>query len=75
MDMYHSFPIDYMHGTLLGVGKSLLKKIFSKDFKSQAYSLHHKIDEFDAQLDKIKFPNYVPRNVSSLNVIDKWKAN
>ena len=75
INFFSSFPIDYMHGSLLGVGKNLIHRIFSKQFKSLSYSLHGHLSEIDRKILNIKLPKYVPRNVSSLSLIEKWKAN
>ncbi|XP_066923710.1 uncharacterized protein [Clytia hemisphaerica] len=74
-DLVQSVGIDYMHGLALGVMKLLLKLWFSKDFKSESFSSHDKIDVFDKRLEGIKPPNEISRLPRSYSKFSKdWKA-
>ena len=75
IDHYSSFPIDYMHSSILGVGKLLLSLYFSEKYKSKPFSVNEKLAEISQRCERIEFPAFVPRDCKDLKNFEKWKAN
>ena len=75
VDMFKSFPFDYMHGSLLGVAKNLTSRFFDKEFKNKQYSLFNQISNIENSLKSVSYPKYIPRSLSSIHDYKSWKAN
>lgn len=68
--------IDYMHNTLLGIVKMLMKLWFEKGHKNQLWYIGDRIKEIDKSIAGLKFPNTVsraPRNIEQ--DVCHWKAS
>ncbi|XP_038062405.1 uncharacterized protein LOC119732884 [Patiria miniata] len=67
--------IDYMHGVLLGVTKSLQALWFSTKYSAQGFSISKQIDVVNKCLLQIKPPNYMSRLPRSLSDSKYLKAS
>ena len=75
-DYIHSFGIDYMHGVLLGVTKTLLKLWFTSSHKGSAFSVADNVHTVDTFLHSIKPPHNITRRPRSLSEhLSYWKAS
>jgi hypothetical protein len=78
---YYSFVrgtgIDYMHGVLLGVVKTLTATLwFNSEHSNELYSMWKHIGVVDKQLEEIKPPNNISRIARSLSDHKQyWKAS
>lgn len=73
--IYDGFILDYMHGSLLGIGRNILSFYFNPQHKSKKFSLFSKLSMISSDIKKIKTPFFFPRELEDLNSYDKWKAN
>lgn len=71
----HSTAIDYMHGVLLGVTKTLHSLWFSPKYSTHGFSISTQIDIVNKRLLQIKPPNYMSRLPRSLSESNYWKAS
>jgi hypothetical protein len=68
-------PLDYMHGVLLGVSKTLINYWFNSKYSQEEWYCGSKISDVDKMLISIKPPNEITRVPRSLEHHRKyWKG-
>ncbi|XP_062518292.1 uncharacterized protein LOC134193481 [Corticium candelabrum] len=66
--------IDYMHGILLGVTKTLLHRWIDNEHKGERFYIGNKRELIDQCLCSIKPPDYVKRVPRGLQCLGRWKG-
>ncbi len=75
-DYVKSFGIDYMHGVLLGVVKTLLMLWFSASHKARDFSIAEHVTVVDNLLLNVKPPHFISRRPRSISDhLNYWKAS
>eukprot|EP00111_Clytia_hemisphaerica_P016517 TCONS_00048979-protein len=75
-DLINGLGLDYLHNTLLGVVKMLIKLWFKKQYKSEAWYIGDGVKQIDRDIACLKLPNLisrVPRNIDE--ELKQWKAS
>uniref|UniRef100_A0A7M5V8Y5 Uncharacterized protein n=1 Tax=Clytia hemisphaerica TaxID=252671 RepID=A0A7M5V8Y5_9CNID len=75
-DIINGLGVDYLHNTLLGVIKMLVKLWFNKKYKSEQWYIGDKVKQVDRAIKSLKLPNLisrVPRNIE--DDLKQWKAS
>lgn len=70
-----SFPVDYMHACLLGVGKQLAELWFDSTFNKTMHYAGTEIEIVDRRLKKIRPPISISRRPNKMSNRNKWHAN
>lgn len=74
-DVINGVSIDYMHNSLLGIGRQMLDHWLNSENHRKSYYLGLRISKIDENLKAIKPPQYIHRNPRSLTERAIWKAN
>ena len=75
-DLVNGIAIDYMHGVILGVVKSLFKLWFASEHKKETFSVHNHLTLFDERLADIKPTIEITRLPRSYQKFSHdWKAS
>lgn len=74
-DLAAGFPVDYMHGVLLGVTRMLLFAWFDSKHHAQQCYLGQKVGLVDRDLLKIRPPDFITRTPRSIHQRMYWKAS
>ena len=75
-DIIEGVGIDYLHNTLLGVVKMLVKLWFNKSYKKEPWYMGNNIKEIDRKIQNLCLPNIisrVPRNIEK--DISQWNGS
>lgn len=74
-NIINGIPVDYMHGVLLGVTKSLLHFWFCSKYSQDEWYCGNRISDIDKMLMKVKPPNDITRTPRSIEHHRKyWKG-
>ena len=75
-DVIKGTSVDYMHGVLLGVMKTLMKLWFDKAHNKEEYSCYSKITEIDQRIQKLSPSNAINRMPRKIDKnLCHWKAS
>ena len=75
-DIVNGLGLDYMHNTLLGVVKMLMKLWFLKNYKKCPWYVGNQIKQIDQELKSLKLPNLISRVPRSIEKdFGQWKAS
>lgn len=74
-NIINGIPVDYMHGVLLGVTKSLLNFWFCSKYSQDEWYCGNRVSDIDKMLMKIKLRNNITRTPRSIEHHRKyWKG-
>ena len=67
-DIIHGIGLDYLHNTLLGIVKMLIKLWFHKAYKNMPWFIGNKVKDVDRIIKQLTLPNLIsriPRNIEN----------